>query len=240
MEFPPLLEGRLVDRYKRFFADVRLADGQTVTAHCPNPGSMRNCRPDNARVWLSKATNPKRKLRFSWELVEVDAALVAVNTGRANQVVAEALEAGAIEELTGYDRVRPEVRYGERSRVDFLLERGENDLCYVEVKNVTLGVGGGVTAFPDSVTERGTRHLNELSAVVSAGHRAVLLFCAARSDTRVVRPADDIDPVYGRALRAAAAAGVEILAYGCEVSIQGLWLRNRLPVDLSQQPEPTE
>jgi sugar fermentation stimulation protein A len=228
-----LLAGRLIDRYKRFFADVRLEGGEVVVTHCPNPGSMKNCRPADARVWVRRNDNPRRTLRYTWELVEVEDTFVCVNTSRNNLVVAEALAAGAIAELRGYDRVRSEVRYGERSRVDFLLSRGDQH-CYVEVKGVTLGVGQGVSAFPDSVTARGTRHLRELMAMVAAGHRAALLFCAARADTQQIRPADDIDPVYGETLRAAAAAGVEILGYRCDVSPAGIWLRSRVPVELAK------
>lgn len=235
----PLLEARLARRYKRFFADVELEDGTVVVSHCPNPGSMKNCRPDGARVWVSRNDDPRRKLRYTWELVEVERTLVCVNTARPNTVVAEALAAGRIPELSGYDSVRPEVAYGERSRVDFLLERkgdggneGEGDRCWVEVKSVTLGIGRGISAFPDSVTARGTRHLRELMAMAAAGDRAVLLFCAGRADTRVVRPADDIDPLYGQTLREAASAGVEILAYRCDISPEGITLANRVPVDL--------
>jgi sugar fermentation stimulation protein A len=228
----PLLEGQLARRYKRFFADVKLRNGQVVVSHCPNPGSMKNCRPDGARVWVSRNDDPRRKLRYTWELVEVERTLVCVNTARPNSVIAEALSAGRIPELAGYDSIRPEVAYGERSRVDFLLEAGDRR-CWVEVKSVTLGLGRGISAFPDSVTARGTRHLRELMAVAAAGDRAVLLFCAGRADTRVVRPADDIDPLYGQTLRQAAAAGVEILAYRCDISPEGISLANRVPVDLA-------
>lgn len=231
MEFPPLIEGRLVDRYKRFLADVRLESGEVVVAHCANPGSMRNCRPDDARVWLSRSDNPRRKLAYTWELVEADGALVCVNTAMANRVVDEALAAGVVSELAQYESIAREVRFGERSRVDFVLERS-GERCFVEVKSATMGVGDGVTAFPDSVTERGTRHLRELTGVAAEGHRAVLLFCAGRGDTEVVRPADEIDPAYGQALRAARAAGVEVLAYACDVSARGVWLRRRVPVRL--------
>lgn len=234
----PLLEAQLVDRYKRFFADVKLENGEVVVSHCPNPGSMKNCRPEGARVWVSRNDDPRRKLRYTWELVEVDRTMICVNTARPNAVVAEALAAGRIPELAGYDRVRPEVRYGEASRIDFLLEstseRG-TERCYVEVKSVTLGLGDGISAFPDSVTARGTRHLRELMQVAAAGHRAVMLFCAGRADTRRVCPADDIDPVYGRTLREAAAAGVELLAYRCDITPAGIWLRNRVDIDLTSR-----
>ena len=232
MRFPTLVEGRLVDRYKRFFADVRLPDGRVVVTHCANPGSMRNCRPDGARVWVSESDDPRRKLRYTWELVEVDGTLVCVNTAFGNRVVAEALAADGIAELRGYQRVRREVKCGERSRVDFVLDGGASPACWLEVKSVTLGVGDRVSAFPDSVTARGARHLRELAARARAGDRAVLLFCAKRADTRRVRPADEIDPAYGEALREAAAGGVEIYAYRCDVTTAGVWLSERVPVDL--------
>ncbi len=227
----PLLTGRLVRRYKRFFADVRLRGGQTVVAHCPNPGSMRTCAPDRARVWLSRAAGAKRKLAYTWELVEADGGMVVVNTARANAVVAEALARGTLPELAGYDQVQREVRYGRQSRVDFLLMRGD-ERCYVEVKSVTMAAGAGVSTFPDSVTERGSRHLEELIRMVRRGHRAVLLFCVSRDPTDVVTPADDIDPVYGRTLRKAARAGVEVMAVRCSVTPSGIEVRDRAPVEL--------
>lgn len=228
----PLLEGRLVSRYKRFFADVELPDGEVVVTHCPNPGSMRTCAPDRARVWISKSNNPKRKLAYTWELVEAFGGMVVVNTNLANRVVAEALDAGVIAELADYDEIKPEVRYGDSSRVDFLLTRGD-ERCWLEVKSVTLHAGGAVSAFPDSVTARGTRHLHELMNMVRTGDRAVMLFCVSRDPTEVVRPADDIDPVYGETLREAVAAGVELLAYRCDVSPTNVELLERIPVDLS-------
>ena len=230
----PLLEGRLVSRYKRFFADVELPGGEVVVTHCPNPGSMRTCAPDRARVWISKSESPRRKLAYTWELVEAFGGMVVVNTALANRVVAEALDRGVIEELAGYDSIRPEVRYGEASRVDFLLSTGDSR-CYLEVKSVTLFAGESASAFPDSVTARGSRHLEELIRVVQAGDRAVLLFCVGRDPTDVVRPADDIDPVYGQTLRRAARAGVEVLAYRCKVTPHGVHLAGRVPVDLSEQ-----
>lgn len=219
-------------REKRFFARVELADGSLVVSHCPNPGSMRGCARERARVWLSESDNPARRLRFTWELVEAEeGALVCVNTGRANPLVGEALARGAVAELRGWGSVRREVRYGERSRVDFLLRRGAR-LCYLEVKSVTLDLGGRVAGFPDSVTERGRRHLEELMAMTASGHRAVLLFAVNRSGARAVRPADDIDPRYGEALRRAAGSGVEVLAYASRLTTRGMTLSRRVPVEL--------
>lgn len=231
MRFPHLVEGRLVRRYKRFFADVELPGGEVVVSHCANPGSMRTCAPDRARVWLSASDRPGRKLRWTWELVEADGDLVCVNTARANELVAEALARGRVAELAGWGSARREVRYGERSRVDFTLARGRRS-CYVEVKSVTLALGDRVAGFPDSVTERGRRHLDELEAMVAAGHRAILLFAVNRTRAREVRPADAIDPAYGATLRRAAANGVELLAYQASITPRAIHLHRRLPVQL--------
>lgn len=233
MRYPtPLLEGRLLRRYKRFLADIELSGGEVVTAHCANPGSMKTCAPEGARAWVSRSDNPKRKLPYTWELVHAEGSMVMINTHRANDLVHEAITEGVISELSGFRSLRREVRFGEKSRVDFLLETDEGE-CYLEVKNVTLGFGGAVSAFPDSVTERGTRHLRELMAMVDGGKRAALLFCCSRAGTESVRPADTIDPTYGRTLREAASRGVELLAYGCEVSRDEVKLSRRLPIDLS-------
>ncbi len=227
---PELIECRLLRRYKRFLADVAMPDGSELTVHCANPGAMTNCAPPNARAWISDSQNPKRKLRYSLEIVEVEGTFVGVNTQRPNQLVAEALAAKRIPELAGYPKIQPEARYGEASRVDFLLT-GEGLLdCYLEVKGVSLGVGEGLSIFPDSVTKRGARHMAELAAMCAAGKRAMVLFCALRADTQRVRPADEIDPDYGRALRAAMAAGVEALAWRCAVDPEsGLALAEAIP-----------
>ncbi|MCB1909338.1 MAG: DNA/RNA nuclease SfsA [Rhodocyclaceae bacterium] len=225
-----LQEGRLRRRYQRFLADVGLTDG-TVTAHCPNTGSMSGCAEPGMRVWLSRADNPARKLAWTWELVEAAAGVVVgVNTGRANRLVREAIEDRRIPELAGYDSIRSEVRYGANSRIDLLLGGDGRSPCYVEVKNVTSAVAGGIGYFPDAVTARGLRHLQEMSAQVAAGCRAVLVFCVQRGDVRELRPADRIDPAFGRGLRAARAAGVEVLALGAEVSPDEIVLGRRLAV----------
>ena len=230
MLFPSLLEGRLVRRYQRFLADVETAGG-LVTAHCPNTGSMLGCKDAGMRVWLSPAANPARKLAWTWELVETaPGVIVGVHTGRSNALVREAIDAGAVPELTGYPTLRPERKYGEGSRIDLLLQAPGRPDCYVEVKNVTAAVEGGVGYFPDAVTARGAKHLRELAAMVAAGHRAVLVFCVQRGDVAEVRPADRIDPAYGRALRDALAAGVEVLALGATVTPQAIALTRRLAV----------
>ncbi len=193
-------------------------DGSVVVAHCPNPGSMKTMKEPGSRVWLSASNNPKRKLGYTWELIESEGALALVNTGRANAIAREALEAGIVKELAGFSSLRAEVPYGEKSRIDFCLDFAGRP-CFIEVKNVTMFDGVGRAAFPDSVTARGTKHLGELTAMVAEGTRAVLLFCCSRSGTEAIRPADEIDVKYGRALRDAVDAGVEVLAYACDVAI---------------------
>ena len=232
MRFPaPLLEGRLLRRYQRFLADVDTAAG-ILTAHCPNTGSMQGCAEPGMRVWLSPATNPARKLAWTWELVEaLPGVVVGMHTGRSNALVREAIEAGRVPELAGYPAIRPEVKYGEGSRIDLLLTAPGRPDCYVEVKNVTAAVAGRIGYFPDAVTTRGTKHLREMSAMVASGHRAVLVFCVQRGDVECVRPADHIDPVYGRTLREALAAGVEVIALGATVSPAGIELERRLAVE---------
>ncbi|WP_303290357.1 DNA/RNA nuclease SfsA [Marinobacter sp. SS5-14b] len=211
----PLLEGRLIRRYKRFLADVRLAGGEEVTAHCPNTGSMLGCQPENARVWLSQSDNPKRKLKYTWELVETSPGTIAcVNTARPNAQARAAIEAGVVQELAGYSTIRGEVRYGEeKSRIDLLLSgHAAQPDTWVEVKNVTLAEGGQ-GYFPDAVTERGQKHLRELIAQVVKGDRAVLFFAVNHTGIEEVRPADHIDARYGQLLRQAVEAGVEVVAY---------------------------
>ncbi len=233
MKFPePLIPGRLQRRYKRFLADCVLADGTVVTAHCPNTGSMLGCMTPGLRVRLSRSDNPARKYPLTWEMVEVGPGnLVGINTARANALVFEALSAGRVPALRGYDRIRREVRFGrEKSRVDLLLEGAGRRRCYVEVKNVTAAVEAGVALFPDAVTARGARHLRELAHVVEEGARAVLFFCVQRADVGEVRPADAIDPDYGRALRAAMAKGVEVMASRAVISSEEIVLNAPLPV----------
>lgn len=213
----PLVEGRLQRRYRRFLADVETPAG-VVVAHCPNTGSMLGCAAPGSRVWLRPAAGAKRKLAYTWELVECAGTLVGINTARANRLVEEALARGRIAGLRGYNLVRREARYdGRASRCDLLLEK-DGRRCFVEVKNVTAAVDDGVALFPDAVSERALRHLNEMIRAVRAGHRAVLVYCVQRADVTEVRPADGIDPAYGRALRQAQARGVEVLAYRARVS----------------------
>ncbi len=235
MQFdPPFQSGTLIQRYKRFMADVRLDDGSELTLHCPNTGSMKNCAEPGSRVWYSDSGNPKRKYRHTWELVEVQhGAIAGINTGRANALVQEAIAAHDIATLDGYASIRSEVKYGsENSRIDLLLEGGEhNRSCYIEIKSVTLGEGP-TGYFPDAVTERGRKHLRELSAMVAQGYRAVLFFCVQHTGVNRVKPADHIDPAYGKQLREAAAAGVEIMAWRWQLSERAATLDCELPVDL--------
>ena len=239
----PLVPGTLILREKRFLAHVRLHDGRVVIAHTNNTGAMAGCSEPGSRVWLSPAHNPSRKLAYTWELVEVPSApstglpvLAGIHTALANRLAVEAVNEGILAPLGHWDRVRTEVRFGaERSRVDLLLERGPADAverCFVEVKNVTLARPDGSGAFPDAVTERGRKHLRELSGCVASGDRAALLFVVQRGDIASVRPADAIDPAYGAALRAAAVVGVQLLALRCLVTTREIRPLELLPVQL--------
>ncbi len=224
-------------RYKRFLADVKLPDGTQIIAHTANTGAMTGCCEPGSRVWLSVSDNPKRKYPHSWELVEAaPRVLCGINTMMSNRLVREAIEQGVVAELQGYARIRAEVKYGEEnSRIDLLLEKdGPTKPCYVEVKNVTLAENG-VGYFPDAVTARGSKHLRELMAMVEQGKRAVIFFCVQRGDVRELRPADHVDAMYGRTLREALACGVEAMAYGAEVSPEGIVLTRCLPVRVSPE-----
>ena len=222
----PLMPATLVRRYKRFLADVVLPSGETITVHCANPGAMTGLNVPGARVWLSKSANAARKLPHSWELIEVDLGagveLVGINTGHPNALAGEAIAAGLIPEFAGYATARREVRYGESSRVDFLLEGPPRPACYVEIKNVHLMRERGLAEFPDAVTRRGARHLAELAAMVAAGHRAVMLFLIQIGSAQCFKLARDIDPAYGQAYDAARRAGVEVIAYRCVISRDGI------------------
>jgi sugar fermentation stimulation protein A len=219
MDFPqPLTRGRLVRRYKRFFADVLTDDGREVTAHCPNPGAMLGLNAPGLTCWLSASDDPRRKLAHTLELVEADGGPVVVNTLLPNRLVAEALAADAIPELAGYATHRREVRYGAASRVDFLLEALGRPSAWVEVKGVTLHRGGGLAEWPDCVSARGARHAEELGEMARAGDRAVALFVVLRGDCHRFALAADLDPAFAAAFEHVRAVGVEALVYGCEVS----------------------
>lgn len=230
MRLPPLVAGTLVKRYKRFLADVALDDGDIITVHCPNSGSMKGCAAPGSRVYLSRSTNSGRKYPYGWELVQADGFWAGINTGLPNLLTREAIEDGIVAELQGYTAIRPEVPYGEHSRIDLLLEK-PGERCFVEVKNVTL-VENGRALFPDAVTTRGQKHLQELMRVVREGDRGVIFFTVQRGDGNSVSPADLIDPEYGRLLRLALANGVEALAYRALVTPEEIRLTERLPVIL--------
>ena len=230
----PLIKGTLIKRYKRFMADVELEDGSVVVAHCANSGSMLSVNEPGAEVWISPATNPDRKLKFTWELIRIRDAMVGINTGHPNKLVAEAIADGTIKELTGYASLRREVKYGKNSRIDILLEDDAKPLCYVEVKNVTMrrDLSPGAPAdFPDSVTSRGTKHLGELSDMVADGHRAVMMYLVQRDDADSFTIAEDIDPEYAEALRVARKAGVEVLCYDCVLSPEMITVNRPLPIE---------
>ena len=239
MQFPdPLLRATLIKRYKRFLADVTLDDGDgggsIVTAHCPNPGSMMGLSAPGSEVWLSPARNPDRKLRYTWELLRFDGRLVGINTAHPNKLVEEAVAGGVITELNGYDSARREVRYGKNSRIDLLLESADRPACYVEVKNVHLkrdpAGERGAAEFPDSVTKRGTKHLVELSDMVAAGCRAVMVYIVQREDCDHFTLAEDIDPTYAKTFVMARAAGVEAICYTCKITVDGIHITAPLPI----------
>jgi sugar fermentation stimulation protein A len=237
VQFPnPLVRGTLIRRYKRFLSDIEMESGETITAHVANPGSMIGLTEPGSEVWLSPNTNPKAKLAWRWELIRVGDYLVGVNTAHPNRLVEEALTRDGIAELTGYAACRREVRYGQNSRIDLLLEDSGRPPCYVEIKNVNLkrGLPGRESAaeFPDAVTKRGAKHLVELGNMVAEGARAVMLYLVQRGDCDHFRIADDIDPVYADALEAARADGVETLCYACDMRLDGIDVAGALPLAL--------
>lgn len=233
---PVFYSAQLLKRYKRFLADVRLPDGSEITIHCPNTGSMKNCVLPDSPCWYSVSASKTRKYSQTLEVVSAPGGhLAGINTARTNELVGDALSLGMIRELQGYTAIKREVVYGdEKSRIDFLLSGHPQDarVCYLEVKNVTLMETEGQGYFPDAVSERGSKHLRELMLMVAQGHRAVLLFCVQHTGIHQVSPADHIDPVYGATLRAAIAAGVEVIAYAAQIKpAQGLIVLDRpLPV----------
>ena len=230
----PLIRGTLVQRYKRFLADVRLDDGRFVTATCPNTGSMLGLNAPGSIVWLSESDSPTRKYRFTWELIEADLGkgptLVGINSGLPNKIVAEALGEARVEALADYPETRREVKYGQNSRIDLLLECAVKGRCYVEVKNVHLSRRHGLAEFPDSVTDRGAKHLREMSDMVRQGHRAVMVYLVQRADSKKFALARDIDPAYGAAFDAATAAGVEAIAVRCRLNMTGIAVDRPIPI----------
>lgn len=230
LAWPPLIRGTLIKRYKRFLADIRLTNGKVITAHCTNSGRMDTCNQPDRPVYVSRATNPKRKLKYTWELIDMPDSLVGVNTLVPNRLVAHAISAGQIEALSGYANLKREVKVGDRSRIDICLSNDRGKRCYVEVKNCTL-VENGQACFPDAVTTRGLKHLNELQNLVSAGHRGVMFYLIQRMDARVFSPADHVDPDYGNGLRMAIKNGVEILVYDVCIDLERIYLNRAIPIN---------
>lgn len=236
---PPFQTAKLIRRYKRFLADIELPDGKTMTIHCPNTGSMLHCNAPGSRIWYSTSDSKTRKYPHTFEMIEVAGRKRAgINTGRANHLVREAIKSGLVPSLSGYEVINQEVRYGqENSRIDFQLQQhpkhpGQD--CYVEVKNVTLGMGKGLGLFPDAVSTRGAKHLRELMHIVEQGGRAVLFFCVQHSGIERVEPATEIDPEYSATLVQAAAAGVEVMAWQAKLSAREIRLVKQVPVVLPQ------
>ena len=222
----PLIPGTLIKRYKRFLADIKLEDGTIITAHCPNSGSMLTCNTPGSEVMLSYHDNPKRKYPYSWEMVKVNSTWVGINTIIPNKLVAESIANGLILELTGYGKIIKEKKVSKHSRLDLMLE-SENERCYVEIKNVSL-VQDGVAMFPDAVTKRGAKHLRELIKLKENGHRAVIFFLIQRQDGKSFKPADHIDPEYGKMLRKAFSKVVEILPYRAIVNPEEIRIDKKL------------
>ena len=230
MQFEKLIKGKLVKRYKRFLADIILEDGQEITAHVPNSGAMTSCIEDNCDVWVSFHDNPKRKLKYTLELTKMSENLICTNTGVANKIAIEAIENSTIKELQGYTSLKPEQKYGQNSRIDILLEN-ENQKCYVEVKSVSLKINDNL-AFPDSVTSRGTKHLNELYDMVKDGHRAVMLYVVQRTDDLPFRLACEIDKKYCEAFAEVTKKGVEVLVYQSNISLEKIEIKKYLDLQI--------
>jgi len=231
IQWPDLVPGTFIRRYKRFLTDVELENGQVVTAHCPNTGSMKGCSEAGRPVYLSSHDNPKRKLKYTWELIEMPTSLVGVNTQVPNRLVFESVRAGAVPELAGYEAFAREIKINDHTRLDLALGGAKKRPCYVEIKNCTL-VDDGAALFPDAVTSRGLKHIGELEALIGAGCRGVMFYFIQRMDARVFKPADHIDPEYGKGLRRAFSAGLEILVYDVSIDLKGIRLNRRVPCEL--------
>ena len=224
-----LVHGVLLKRYKRFLADVRLDDGLEITAHCTNSGSMKSCLEEGAEVYLTPVNDPKRKTKFTWEMIRINSGWVGINTGNPNKLAFESISQQLIPELSGYTLVKREVKFGD-SRFDIFAEN-EQEKCFIEVKNVSLKVDR-FAKFPDSVTTRGQKHLKTLMEAKRAGFRTVMLYIIQRSDVEIFAPAAEIDPEYAKALIEAQKAGVEILAYIAKVTPEAIFIDRKLPVEL--------
>lgn len=224
-----LVPARLIRRYKRFLADARLEDGREITAHCANPGSMMGLADEGMKIWLEPNDDPKKKLKFGWRLVDHENGhFTGVDTSVPNRALKAALETREIDGLEAYDVLRPEVKYGENSRIDFLLQGANIPDTYVEVKSVTLSRQAGLAEFPDSVTKRGAKHLAELANMKAMGHRAVMLYLVQRTDCTEMALAGDIDPTYAQAFADAREVGVEVICLGTKITPEGVWVNNPL------------
>jgi sugar fermentation stimulation protein A len=228
LRWPELIPGKLLKRYKRFVADVKLEDGEIVTAHCPNTGSMQGCCEAGRTVFLSRHDRPNRKHRYTWEMIAMPTSLVGINTLVPNRLVWRSLELKRIPELSEYADIAREVKIGEHSRIDLMLTGRGGDRCYIEIKNCTL-VTQGIAQFPDAVTSRGLKHLIELEKLAKAGHRCMMFYFIQRMDAKEFQPADPIDPEYGRRLRQAVEKGIEVLAYDVRIDMQGIELNKNIP-----------
>lgn len=231
LTWPELIPGTLLKRYKRFLADVKLESGEIVTAHCPNTGSMKGCSERGRRIYLSSHNNPKRKYKYTWELIAMPTSLVGVNTLVPNRLVFKSIDQKLIPELSEYNHIEREVKVGEHSRIDLMLNDGGTKRCYIEIKNCTL-VSKAIAQFPDAVTSRGLKHIAELENLAKAGHRCMMFYFIQRMDAQVFRPADHIDPEYGRRLRQAVGKGIEVLAYDVRINLQGIELNKNIPCEL--------
>lgn len=231
MEYPPLILGRLIKRYKRFMADIQLKDGTVVTAHCVNTGSMKGCLEDNAPVGISTSENPNRKLKYTLEIIKISGTWVGVNTSLTNRLAEEFIREKGIPELSTFTKINKEVKYGTNSRIDLLLETNSKS-CFVEIKNVSM-VFDGLANFPDAISTRGTKHLLELMEVVKAGHRGIMLFICQRDDAKTFAPAKQIDPIYAKTLQMAYNSGVEILVYKSKVTVKENKVYCKIPWSLT-------
>lgn len=226
---PPLITGKLIKRYKRFMADVELDTGEIVVAHCPNSGSMKGCAIPGSKVWLSKSDNPKRKLKYTWELILTPDTMIGINTQVPNKLVKQSIENNLIQELSGYDKVKAEIKTSDHTRLDLLLEKNTGEKCYVEIKNCTM-VEDGIAMFPDAVTTRGQKHLDELEHLVSLGHRGVIFYLIQRMDALSFKPASMVDPVYAEKLKKVVLNGVEIITRDTIVDTKVISIGKSIPV----------
>jgi sugar fermentation stimulation protein A len=227
LRWPDLICGTLIKRYHRFLADVTLTSGRVVTAHCPNSGTMKACSQPGRPVYLSVHDNPKRKLKYTWEMIHMPTSLVGVNTLVPNRLVKKSIEEGRVRQLRGYNHIKSEVKVPGGSRLDLLLTKGENEKCFVEIKNCTL-VRNGIAYFPDAVTARGRKHLVELQKLVLRGNRCAMFFLVQRMDATAFTTADHIDPSYGEEFRKAKDNGVEVIVYDAVMDLKKIILGKQI------------